>query len=87
MTTAPACYGSGTIVHDRATRCLSARVSVGSSALPDGDSKVTVVADAGGVVFQSTATNLVAGDTNNASDVFCEIVAVERSRQTMGRLR
>jgi len=59
-------------VHDRQTD-ETERVSVDSAgAQADDDSvyRVTISADGRHVAFTSLATNLVAGDTNNAQDVF-----------------
>ena len=58
-------------VHDRETN-ETKRVSVGlNGAQGDGDSYVPAISGDGRfVAFFSFATNLVAGDTNNRSDVF-----------------
>src|SRR6185295_14228151 len=52
------------------------------SALPtggaaDGDSNESAVDDNGRVVFSSGATNLVTGDTNNASDIFLAVGGID----------
>lgn len=62
---------SDVFVHELATG-LTTRVSVDpAGALAAGDSPVSAISGAGGfVLFQSTAANLVAGDTNNALDLF-----------------
>lgn len=58
-------------VHDRATGATS-RVSVGpGGAEADGDSqRPTLSADGRYIAFWSAATNLVSGDTNDATDAF-----------------
>lgn len=58
-------------VHDRQTG-TTRRISVGSTGKQGngGSYDATISADGRFVVFRSDASNLVAGDTNNASDIF-----------------
>ena len=61
-------------IHDRKTR-VTARASVDSSGV-QGDSNSydpSISADGRFVAFGSRATNLVAGDTNNAADIFATL--------------
>jgi hypothetical protein len=52
------------------------RLSVAQGAQGNGASTLPVIDDAGDIVsFQSTARNLVAGDTNGVADVFAVTVA------------
>lgn len=63
---------SDIFVHDRATG-ITTRVSVatgGAQALGGNSNNPSISADGRYVSFSSNATNLVPGDTNNASDVF-----------------
>jgi len=65
-------FAADVFVHDRVTG-LTERVNVasdGSQADRDSGSTVALSADARFVVFSSSATNLVSGDTNGARDVF-----------------
>ena len=63
-------------VHDRQTG-KTRRVSVSSGGVQgNGDSfDPAISADGRFVAFESEATNLVPGDTNNAVDVFVRILA------------
>lgn len=57
-------------VHDRTTG-QTARVSIGGSREADGHSHAPAISgDGAWIVFESDATNLVAGDTNQSRDVF-----------------
>jgi hypothetical protein len=57
-------------LRNRATS-VTRRVSVGASGQANGASDDPVISPGGGdVVFSSVASNLVAGDTNRARDVF-----------------
>jgi len=69
-------------VHDRQTGA-TARVSVSSSGAQSNGASYSAAVSADGrfVLFTSDATNLVPGDTNNASDVFL------RDRQTSATTR
>ncbi len=72
-------------VYDQTTK-VTTRVSVDSAeAEADGPSSAPVLSSDGQfVAFQSTATNLVAGDTNNVSDVFVrDTVAGTTSRASL----
>jgi Tol biopolymer transport system component len=79
------------LVYDLATG-TSRRVNVGSGAAAPNGSSVdpAISADGSYVAFESTATNLVAGDTNNATDIFrtdgstVRRVSVARTRQADG---
>ncbi|MFQ5435052.1 MAG: carboxypeptidase regulatory-like domain-containing protein [Anaerolineae bacterium] len=63
-------------VRDRQTS-VTERVSVGSNGQGNGDSRSPAIsADGRFVAFESDASNLVSGDTNNAADIFV------RDRQT-----
>ncbi len=69
---------SDIFVHDQLS-CNTSRVSLTSSGVQSsggGSTNPQISNDGRYVVFQSTATNLVTGDTNNAEDVFV------RDRQT-----
>ena len=58
-------------VYDRQTGITQRASLAANGAQPNGDAKRPIVSDDGSVVtFQSTATNLVTGDTNNALDLF-----------------
>ncbi|MDJ0654044.1 MAG: hypothetical protein QNJ40_07825 [Xanthomonadales bacterium] len=57
-------------VHDR-TRSLTERISAGIAAEADGNSfEPAISGDGRWIVFESDATNLVAGDSNQARDIF-----------------
>ncbi len=58
-------------IHDRETG-VTERVSVNSAEVESNDNSLLASVSAGGryVAFQSSATNLVSGDTNNSHDVF-----------------
>lgn len=62
---------SDVFVRDLTTPPTTSRVSVGEGGQSNGTSSFpSVSADCRFVAFQSTGSNLVAGDTNNASDIF-----------------
>ncbi|MCB0339722.1 MAG: PD40 domain-containing protein, partial [Bdellovibrionales bacterium] len=73
---------SDIILHDRSdSMSPNSRISVTSGGVQgDGDSTNPAISDDGAfVVFESVATNLVAGDSNSASDIFLRDVAMEET--------
>ena len=56
-----------------------------SGAAPSGDASAPVVDDAGRVVFTSTASNLVDGDTNGTADVFLTVGGTDARAPTEPR--
>jgi Tol biopolymer transport system component len=71
---------SDVFVLDRGTG-VHARASVDSAgAEADGDSRDAVLSAGGGIVaFSSDATNLVAGDTNGATDTFVRVTSTDET--------